>query len=203
MINIKNITIEKIKNGDFKKDIPEFYELKNIFENNPWHHETTFEHVLMVLREYEKFTQEYSFDYLNKKINSHSKKELIKVAILLHDISKKETIIIADNKTTSFPNHEEEGGVKAKKLLDNFDISQEEKEFIVSVISNHGKPHVILRDRNNCASNLNKLKKEINEIYRETLILAMVDTIGSKLKQNNEGNYNFRINKYREILGLK
>lgn len=203
MINIKNITIEKIKNGDFKKDIPEFYELKNIFENNPWHHETTFEHVLMVLREYEKFTQEYSFDYLNKKINSHSKKELIKVAILLHDISKKETIVIADNKTTSFPNHEEEGEVKAKKLLDNFDISQEEKEFIVSVISNHGKPHVILRDRNNCDSNLNKLKKEINEIYRETLILAMVDTIGSKLKQNNKGNYNFRINKYREILGLK
>ena len=157
----------------------------------------------MVLREYEKFTQEYSFDYLNKKINSHSKKELIKVAILLHDISKKETIVIADNKTTSFPNHEEEGEVKAKKLLDNFDISQEEKEFIVSVISNHGKPHVILRDRNNCDSNLNKLKKEINEIYRETLILAMVDTIGSKLKQNNKGNYNFRINKYREILGLK
>ena len=30
----------------------------------------------------------------------------------------------------------------------------------------------------------------------------MIDTMGSKLKQNNEEDYNFRISKYREILGF-
>ena len=202
MIDVKDISIEKIKNGDFKDDIPEFYELKNVFENNLWHYETTFDHTLMVLEEYEKFVQNNKIGYLDEKIGHYSKRELFQIAILLHDISKKETIVIAEDQTTSFPNHEEEGGKKAKNILDNFDISQAEKKFIVSVISNHGKPHIILGDRDNCDSKLNELKNEISEIYRETLILAMVDTMGSKLKQNDQEEYNFRINKYRSILGI-
>lgn len=202
MIKIQDVSIEKIKAGEFKDDIPEFYELKNVFENNLWHHETTFDHTLMALKEYEKFVQNNKIGYLDEKINHYSKKKLFQIAILLHDISKKETIVIAEDQTTSFPNHEEEGGKKAKNILDNFDISQAEKKFIVSVISNHGKPHIILGDRDNCDSKLNELKNEISEIYRETLILAMVDTMGSKLKQNDQEEYNFRINKYRSILGI-
>jgi len=46
------------------------------------------------------------------------------------------------------------------------------------------------------------LKKYATIIYNETMISAMADTMGSKLKQNNEENYNFRINKYKNILKL-
>lgn len=203
MINIEDISIENIKRGYFKNDIPEFYELKNIFENNQWHHETTFEHTLMVLEEYEKFIKKYQISDLEEKIGNYSKKKLIQIAILLHDISKKETIEISEDKKTSFPGHEKEGGLKAKNILDNFNISQEEKNFILSIISNHGKPHIILGDRENCNNKLNELKNEISNIYQDTLILAMVDTMGSKLKQNDKDEYNFRINKYKDVLELK
>jgi len=202
MLNPKDIQIEALKNEELLNELPEFYELKNVFENNQWHHETTFEHVLMVLSEYEKFILEHQVDFLNDKIDNHSKSDLLKVAILLHDISKKDTLQMAEDKTTSFPGHEEEGSSKALKILKNFVLTENEIDFIVSVIGNHGRPHTILGDRATCDQALDDLKKEIPNVYNETMLLAMVDTMGSKLKQNNEENYNFRINKYRQYLKL-
>lgn len=204
MIDIKKVSLEGIKAGEFKNELPEFYDLKNIFENNLWHHETTFEHVLSVFNKYNIFLDNYRVDYLNNKVEKNSKKELLKIAILLHDISKKETIKSSENGETSFPNHEVEGGIKAKSILNRFDITNREKKYIISIISNHGKPHIILDDRENCDCDqkLKELEDDIKDVYKETLILAMVDTMGSKLEKNDEKEYNFRIDKYKNVLGI-
>lgn len=202
MINITNISIEKIKSEEFQNELPEFYELKNIFENNPWHHETTFEHTLLVLEEYEKIIKSNKILCLDVKVDNNSKKDLLRLAILLHDISKKDTLIINDDRTTSFPKHEYKGSLEAKNILQRFDLTENEIIFIVSIIKNHGKPHEILRNRETCEQQLNDLKIKITDIYNETMLLAMTDTMGSKLKQNNEENYNLRINKYKNILKL-
>ena len=203
MKNITNITIESIKNGELQNELPEFYELKNVFENNSWHHETTFEHILDVLSEYEKLINNTKFDYLNVNLDNNSKINLLKVAILLHDISKNNTLQkTADDNTTSFPGHEKDGAIKAKNILQRFDFTENEIDFITSIIKNHGRPHEILGNRENYIQLFNDLKNEIPSIYKETLVLAMVDTIGSKLKQNDEEDYNFRINSYKKILEL-
>ena len=120
MINIADISIDKIIGGEFQNEIPELYELKNTFENNRWHHETTFEHTISVLSEYEKIISTNQIDWLDVKINNNSKKSLLRIAILLHDISKNETMLIANDKTNSFPNHEEKGAIKAKNILKRF-----------------------------------------------------------------------------------
>ena len=64
-IKIENISIEKIKNGEFQNELPEFYEMKNVFKNNSWHRETSFDHVLTVLEEYEKFIEKYQLDFFD------------------------------------------------------------------------------------------------------------------------------------------
>lgn len=202
MLSPKDVQIEALKNEELLDELPEFYELRNVFENNQWHHETTFEHVLMVLSEYEKFILEHQVGFLNEKIDNYSKSDLLKIAILLHDISKKDTIQIVQDKTTSFPGHEEQGSSKAVKMLKNFDLTENEIDFITSVIGSHGRPHKILGDQIACDQALDDLKKDIPEVYNETMLLAMVDTMGSKLKQNNEEEYNFRINKYKQNLKL-
>lgn len=203
MLSPKDIQIQALKDEELIDDLPEFYELRNVFENNQWHHETTFEHVLMVLSEYEKFILENQIDFLNEKIDNHAKSDLLKVAILFHDISKKDTIQIAQDKTTSFPGHEEQGLLKAKEILKNFNLTENEINYITSVIGNHGRPHKILGNRITCDQELNDLKNDISEVYNETMMLAMLDTIGSKLKQNNEEEFNFRINKYKENLNFR
>lgn len=202
MLNIADISIEKLRDGELENELPEFYELKNVFENNLWHHETTFEHVLLVLDEYEKFTSNHQIIFLNEKVGNHLKFDLLKIAILLHDISKIDTLQIAEDKTTSFPGHEEHGSTKALNILGRFVLAESEINFITAVIGGHGKPHKILGSREDCDQMLDDLKTEIADVYNETLLLAMIDTMGSKLKHNNEEEYNFRIGKYKEILKL-
>ncbi len=202
MLNLNDIQIETLKNEELMDDLPEFYELRNVFENNLWHHETTFEHVLLVLNEYENYILKNQVDFLNEKIDNHLKSDLLKVAILLHDISKGDTIQIAQDKTTSFPGHEERGSLKAKKILKRFDLTKNEIDYIVSVIGSHMKPHEILGNRITCNQALDDLKKNIPKTYYETMFLAMMDTMGSKLKENDKEEYNFRINKYEKNLKL-
>lgn len=200
MINITDISIDKIIGGEFQKEIPELYELKNTFENNRWHHETTFEHTVSVLSEYEKIISTNQIDWLDVKINNNSKKSLLRIAILLHDISKIDTLQVSDDKTTAFPNHEEEGAEKARNILQRFKLTENEINFISSIIKNHGKPHEILRNRDDCDRMFDDLKINIPNIYNETILLAMVDTMGSKLKLNDREAYDFRISKYKNIL---
>ena len=37
MLKISDVTIKKIKNNDYIKELPELYELKEVIENNEWH----------------------------------------------------------------------------------------------------------------------------------------------------------------------
>lgn len=141
MLNINDITIEKLERGVLEKDLPEFYELKTVYEKNRSHDETTFEHVLMVMDEYRRFKKNLNnkdmSDYLNEKIDSKTKKDLLWIVFLLHDIAKKETIVKADDSTTSFPKHEKLGKVKARKILERFELTDIEKKYVLEVIDMH------------------------------------------------------------------
>lgn len=202
MVKISDISIKAIKNGELQNELPEFYGLNDVFENNQWHHETTFEHVLLVLDEYENILRNNELDYLDEKLDNNPKADLLRVAILFHDIAKKETVQIAADKTTSFPNHEEKGALKARELLQRFDISENGIDFIVSLIKNHGKPHAIFGDREQFDKFLEGLRTEISATFKETMLLSMVDTLGSKLRKNNEEEFDFRIRKYKKVLDL-
>jgi len=65
MIKVSAINIKKLKDGEFKKELPEFYELKDVVENNAWHNDDiVFTHALMVLKKLGEITKRTS-----KKIN--------------------------------------------------------------------------------------------------------------------------------------
>lgn len=203
MINVNEIFVQNIKDGSLRKKLPEVYELQNVFENNPWHYETTFEHTLKAMEKYQEILSKYSFDFLEDTVNKYKKRDLFRIVLLLHDIAKKETIVIENNRQTSFPNHEIKGGLKSKTILEKFKLGQKEKTYICLIISNHKYPHNILGDRENCDARLNALSLDLKDIYKELLLFGMVDTMGSKLKSKNEEEYKFRIDKYKKLLNLK
>lgn len=80
-IKISEFTIERIQNREFEKLIPEFYELKEIVENNPWHNnDSVLNHTISLLKELEELIKKPNDKikvYLDKKINTHSREKLL------------------------------------------------------------------------------------------------------------------------------
>lgn len=204
-MKIKDITIKKLKSGKLKKELSEFYELKNIIENNQWHNrESTFAHTLVVLDELQKFLINNKNvklkAYLNKRVDDYARKNLLFLAIVFHDLGKKETII-KKGKTSTFPKHEEISIVKARKILEKFDLSKKEEVIVFGIIKYHSYLHAILdEDNKKLITQFKKIKKLSKNYFVELIVMVMVDITKSFLKTSNPKKYNFVMNFYKEIL---
>lgn len=203
-IKLSEITIEKIKNKDFKNFIPEFYELEKVIENNPWHNnDNVLNHTISVLvgleQVFEKLNNRIKV-YLDKKIDTHSRKELLFLATLFHDIGKKETYIREKN-IAKCPGHEEVGAVKLKTIIPRFDLSEIEKTFIIEIVRNHGIIHEILDyPEENPEKKTEEFKEKYPDIFLEIILLSIADTLGSQLKENNLEEFNFRVDFLNKII---
>lgn len=205
MLKIKKITIDKLKSGKLKKELPEFYGLKKVIENNSWHNnESTFTHTLNVLKDLEKFLRNNKNiklrKYLNQSIDNYKRKDLLFLATVFHDLGKKETII-KNGKLSSFPAHEKISILKSKNILKDFDLSKKEKEIVLGIIKYHSDLHLIVEEENkNLQKQFDKLMKLSKDFSIELIIMVMADTAGSYLKKTAPERYNFRMNFYKEVL---
>jgi len=206
-MNISNITAKNIRNWWLQKDLPEFYALQNVPEHNDAHEESTFEHTLHVLDIFEdnntSLIQEQRA-YLDKKVDENSMRDLIKLIILFHDIGKAETLIMTDDGKTKFPWHEEKSFEKITPLLDKFSLTQQEKGIIENIIRYHWLLHNILIKRETDDKIRDKAKAVKNEhpdIFFDLVFFDLLDTLSlHKMEQNNEKEYNFRINFFETLL---
>ncbi|MBI4993691.1 HD domain-containing protein [Candidatus Wolfebacteria bacterium] len=205
-LKISTITIKKLKNNKFINALPELYELKNVIENNLWHNnDSVFDHTIAVLEKLEmlfKKTNDNINSYLNQIVNKNTKKQLLFLGTVLHDIAKKETII-NKNSITTCPRHEQKGAVKAQKILRRFNLSQKEIHYITNLIKHHGLIHCLLDDVNNQnfqAQFNNFMKKFFKNIYPELMLLGLADTAVNYLKITNPKEFQLRIKFYQREL---
>lgn len=203
-IKLSEITIEKIKNRELEKIVPEVYELERIVENNRSHiNDPVFTHTLSVLTRLEKILETVNKkvnNYLSQKIDYYSRAELLLFAAVFHDIGKKETLKI-DGETTKFPGHEVKSAEKLKEIMPRFDLSEKEKEMVIQIVGNHGFFHNIL----DCPEDdLEKKSKEFQEkyfnIFLEVILLTIADILGGQLKENSPEEFNFRIKFLNRII---
>lgn len=207
MLKVSAINIEKLRKGKFQNELSEFFELKNCIENNEWHNNNSvFDHTLSVLEELEKLWFKINNkinSYLNQKIDTHTRREVLFLGTLFHDIAKN-NVLLKDGDKTSCPKHEEVGSEKVQIILNRLDLSDQEKSIIVKIIKCHGEIHIILSRQNiKIDKQYKKFKSEHNDIFTELILLAMADTLGSQLKDNNPDKFNFRIDFYKHILEIK
>ncbi len=204
MIKVSDITIDKLKDGYLQNELPEFFELKDCIENNSWHNnDSVFIHTLSVLEELEKLLKTVNNkinSYLDKMIDSYSRRDLLFLATLFHDIAKTDTLV-EENNITSCLQHEEIGSKKVRSILDRFDLSEQEKAIVVNLVKYHGEIHPILSSKNeNIEKQLADFEVKHYDIFIELILLGMSDTFGSQLKDNNIEEYNFRKDYYRSII---
>ncbi len=198
MINANNITIEDIENGELDSYLPNFIEMKKCIENNPWHENiSVFDHTIHVLKELNKlirYSNKKIKKYLDKKINTCSKRDLLFLGTLFHDIGKIETLG-RDRGITSCVNHEEIGGSKIPVILEKFKMSKKEKEIVIDIVRHHSEVQYILKPENkNIQKKYNNFKSNHEEIIIELILIAMADTLGSQTKKNFPKEFDFRIN---------
>jgi len=204
-IKLSSLTIKKIKKKELEKLIPEFYQLEEVVENNPWHNEeSVFDHTLSVLDNLEKIIRNSKKEIkqaLNKIIDKNSRKSLLYVAALLHDIGKKETITDLGGGARGCPGHEKKGVQKTEKILKRFSLSQKEFKIVTDIVRNHGVIHDIIGLENkNFQKEYKNFKKKFSNIYLELILLAFADTIGSYLKKTKPAEFRYRINFYKKEL---
>jgi CRISPR/Cas system-associated endonuclease Cas3-HD len=203
-VKISDIDIEKIEKGYFTKKFPELYQLKKVVENNEWHNnESVFNHTLTVLKNLEKILKNAPpkiSKYLNKKVDNYSRKDLLFLAAIFHDLGKKDALIKNNNKT-SCPKHESISVKKTKKIFNNFDLSKREEMIINQVIKNHTSMYDILSPSNkNLSAEYRKFKVNQSNVFLEISLLCMADTTGSYLKETNPEEFKFRMDFYNNIL---
>ncbi len=204
MPTISNITSVKLKDGDFKDYLPELFTLKGCIENNGWHNnDPVFDHTVAVLEEFEKLTEtvhESLAAYLSQFAEANTKKDLIRLAILLHDIAKDDTIIQKGDRTAC-PKHEAVGAEKAKKILNRFTLTTAEKKLITELIRYHGEIHPILSSKNDSLEEqFEEYEIRHQDIFTALILIGAADTFASHLKENDPKEFEFRRNFYRRIL---
>jgi putative nucleotidyltransferase with HDIG domain len=197
-IKLSEFTIEKIKNREFEKTIPELYELESVIQNNPWHdNDSVLNHTLSVVTELNKLLGNISDEikkYLNGKIVNYSRKELLILAGILHDIGKKEVL-----EDPVFLGHEKIGAEKLRNILPRFDLTEKEREFAIKIVRNHDFIHAISR-LEDADIKWSEFKKQNPDIFIEIALLTKADILGSQLKNNMPAEFDFRIDFVSKII---
>lgn len=191
------ITSLQLKYGSYKSLLPEVYALQNIIEQTDWHQEDVFTHTVSVLQNIERHVSRWS--ELQEKIDTQTKGDLLKLATVLHDIGKKETLVQEGGRTRC-DNHEEIGAriVQSKNLLCPFSLSKKEEERTLKLIKNHRKIHSIIK-AHHWKEHYAELIQEIPAL--EITLLGLADTQSSLLAKTRPQEYTLRMNRYYELLG--
>jgi UTP:GlnB (protein PII) uridylyltransferase len=201
-IQTKDLTLKNLQAGKFEKELPEVYALKTDIENNPWHkNQNTFFHTMLVLQELEKNTKKYKNlqKYLNQNIDRNTRRNILFLAALFHDIAKPEMKIITKEGWTMFPKHEQKSAKKAATILSRINLTRKEIDRICLIIKHHDRLHLFL-NQDSTDKGLEKLQKKFKNIYVELLLLSKSDTEGSNLCELNPQAFKMRQSFYEKTL---
>ena len=195
--NIASLNKTNLVSGKLRDLVPELYLMQDAIEDNDWHpEESVFDHTLSVMGSLEKTFLVLTGPLkrrMKQEIDNNSRKILLKIAAIFHDIAKPETL------TKEYPTrcvgHEKIGAEKARNILRHFDLSHAELEIIVEIIRNHMTMHYILEPGNpNFQKEFVAFKNRfLNTIYPELILLVFADTINSGLRKTNPKEFKYRI----------
>ena len=164
-----------------------------------WHDkQVVFDHTLRVMDSMQK-----NFDLINirtkklldGKIGNCTKKYLLEVSAILHDIAKKDTFKIV-NGLTQCPDHWGVGAIKSAKILKRLNFSEDQIHFVSELVKNHMLIHNALwRDQD--YKKIPEIKKDLKENYPPQLLLAFSDMMGCDMDKIRPDEFGYRVNFYQ------
>jgi len=118
MLKVTDITINNLRTGKLRLQLPEFYRLKKVIEINIVHdNQTVFNHTIAVLKNLNRIVNDKKASlYLKQTIDGKTKRQLLFVAGVFHDIGKNKSCVLVGGKTDC-PEHEYLSYIALKKTL--------------------------------------------------------------------------------------
>lgn len=205
-INLLDIHSDGLKKGFYLRIIPEYYKLRDFTENNSWHNkQNVFDHCISVFENMERLfnykifteTEKSKFDkYLQTKVGNVSRKEILILSVLLHDISKSETLIKCEDGTTKCPGHEIASAGMVSLFSKRFGINHISENHIKNIVGYHGFISDILGlmiSKNDKNKYFDIFTKTVGDVALELTILMYADDMGSDLSKNNHKLFETRM----------
>lgn len=194
MLDIKQITPEKLEQGDFEKELPQFYALKAVVENNSWHiKQSVFDHSVKTFKSSEYvLSLEYlknkhlTNSLLDEKVGKLTKRDCLKIAMLFHDVAKKICQIDNAEGKTSAPHHENIGSIIVEDFIKDFDLESADKVLIKKLVFYHGLTHDTLAlslEKQDFNTFFDIFKKIVEEDWVLLYLLIYADMMGSDVER--------------------
>lgn len=200
-ITISQVTAVSLKNNQYRSDFPEYYELETLEENGLWHdHQNVFDHVVKVFENLENdlaVLTPVGRVYLEQTIGNHSRENLLKVATLLHDIAKKETLI-DENGKANCPGHEHLAAGQVDNFKDRFGLDVQSLAYVKRIVLHHGFISDILTqviakpEKEELFWTL--FQKTVGDVWYELLLLMNADLRGCDLETTVPDQFHLRKN---------
>lgn len=207
-IEIKKITAQALRSKEYIEFFPEYYELESAVENGPWHdNQNVLDHVIAVFAGLEKVLELdgdgrasaqkiFIETYLSESIGTKTRREILKVATLLHDIAKVDTLVKRPDGTANCPGHELIGAARVKNFADRFDLSKNDEEYVERIVRYHGFISEILGAilvTGATEKYLRLFKETVGDVALELVLLMHADLLGSDLARTDKKAYDDRI----------
>ncbi len=202
MLRISDCSPENLQSGKLANQLPEFYALKNIIENNAGHiNDPVFNHCIRTAQKISELlntVRPKTKSQLANKIGNYSRAELVYIAALLHDIGKQAITPTAEG---AFIGHEKAGAELVKnQTLQKIDITPAEQAHIADIITHHGLLHEASNNADSATKNVQSVLIQHPSIALELILLFLADLIASDLPTINPSAYNFKTSLFANIL---
>jgi hypothetical protein len=197
-IDITTFTPEAIVSDQFIDVFAEYYELRTVIESQGWHdNQSVFDHQIKSGQELETILD---FDYLTSEEKSATdeylgttydiltRRQLLRLATLLHDIGKLVSLQTNAQGNTGSPSHGIIGGWVASEYLQRFSLTEKERAFILSLISDHLVPsdliELSINNHTEPTQIVSLLTSHRSHSATELLLLSYADWMGCDIRES-------------------
>lgn len=192
-MDIVKISGIDLKKGLYKEQFPDVYKLKGLIEKSFWHdNQDVFDHTIAVFEALKQLITDPKFTLrLSKKIGFYTKKEILLLLALYHDIGKPYIFTKDKNGLTNYKSHPEMGSLLFEKSKTNFPLSPKEKNILAFLILHHGLASRIadIYEQKNVEDILKLFRKLTKDWAFELTVLLLADLEGNDLKKTSRESY--------------
>lgn len=203
---IFQINSDSLEKKEYIETLPEYYALAAVTENGSWHnHQNTLHHVTSVFKNLELLLRfENKTDrqkksvkaYLSTMVGTKTRKEILIVATLLHDIGKVDTLLQRLDGSSSCPGHELVGAARVKNFTSRFGLNDRDESYVERIVRYHGFIYQTMEliDANGKKDKYFAIFTDtVGDIALELVLLMHADLLGSDLKTLNKKGFDFRV----------
>ncbi len=211
-----DFTLESLRAGELRTDLPELYRLADAVECNDWHeNENVYEHTLAVIGQLdllldlewlqcESMRGEWQ-RYLQSTVERSTRRQVLRLAALVHDFAKFETIAKDEDGKTSCRGHEDLSARYVRQSAGRFGLTRNETLLCARIVRDHAEPDRVHNEtlelpRRERAEAIRSLYEKARQYWGELLLLALADTLANQLVRSRPRRYHSQVDFFLRCL---